>query len=104
MPGERQAQCAHAQICGARWCEWPGLPGRIEVRVRADGRTVGRCGGLAKSGLRPSEAKRRSLRENAHSGCAWKVSQLAVCPDFNLVRNQRVRCPDDPRVKASGTR
>jgi hypothetical protein len=34
---------------------------------------------------------------------ARNVSQLATCPDFRPVVNQRVRCSDVPWVKASGT-
>jgi hypothetical protein len=36
-------------------------------------------------------------------GCpAWNVSQLETCPDLSPVMNQRVRCSDEPWVKASG--
>ena len=34
---------------------------------------------------------------------AWNVSQLETCPDLSPVMNQRVRCSDEPWVKASGT-
>jgi hypothetical protein len=37
------------------------------------------------------------------SRVAWKVSQLATSPDFSPVMNQRVRCSNEPWVKASGT-
>src|SRR5262245_64181530 len=33
---------------------------------------------------------------------AWNVSQLETCPDLSPVMNQRVRCSDEPWVKASG--
>ena len=32
-----------------------------------------------------------------------KVSQLGTLPDFKPVMNQRVRCAEEPWVKASGT-
>ena len=49
--------------------------------------------------MRVSEVLRRSSQSRA----AWKVSQLATCPDLSPVMNQRVRCSDEPWVKASGT-
>jgi hypothetical protein len=42
-------------------------------------------------------------RGRDQSRVAWKVSQLATSPDFSPVMNQRVRCSDEPWVKASGT-
>ena len=39
-----------------------------------------------------------------HQSCSVrKVSQLETVPDFKPVVNQRVRCADEPWVKASGT-
>jgi len=39
-----------------------------------------------------------------HQSCSVrKVSQLETVPDFKPIVNQRVRCADEPWVKASGT-
>jgi hypothetical protein len=44
------------------------------------------------------------FRDRSGQGCpAWNVSQLETCPDLSPVMNQRVRCSDEPWVKASGT-
>src|SRR5262245_7877830 len=43
----------------------------------------------------------RSYR--VQSCVAWKVSQLATCPDFSPFMNQRTRCSEEPWVNASGT-
>jgi len=44
-----------------------------------------------------------TVRRALHSGSAWKVSQLATCPDFIPVMSQRARCSEEPCVNASGT-
>ena len=64
----------------------------------------------------PGGAARCSRRENVQAwgeirvwrvvgqSCpAWNVLQLETCPDRSPVMNQRVRCSDEPWVKASGT-
>jgi len=56
---------------------------------------------------RPSKSKAwgeiRIWRAVDQSCPAWKVLQLATWPDRSPVMNQRVRCSDEPCVKASGT-
>jgi hypothetical protein len=43
-------------------------------------------------------------RQQSHQGCATLyVSQLSIDPDFSPVMNQRMRCCEEPWVKASGT-
>jgi hypothetical protein len=43
------------------------------------------------------------LRDGPYNGLALKVLQVEICPLFNPVENQRVRCAEVPWVKLSGT-
>lgn len=42
-------------------------------------------------------------RMTSQSAAALNVSQLSIFPDLSPVMNQRVRCCEEPWVKASGT-
>jgi len=51
----------------------------------------------------PALGEIRIWRAVGQSCPVSKVLQLATCPDRSPVMNQRVRCSDEPCVKASGT-
>ena len=90
------------------WQQWP-LAGTSAVGILVGVNLVGTgiallaFAGSIKNTLRKAIFVLPKQNCGSQSGSAWKVSQLATCPDLKPVMNQRARCSDDPCVKASGT-
>ena len=57
----------------------------------------------AQEGRTAARLESEGIARRGHRRAALNVSQLSTFPDFSPFMNQRVRCADEPWVKASGT-